>query len=152
MLIPRLLFAAALVLAAAPAEAAGPNVSQAWSRPAAAGTNGVGFLTLTNTGAADTLVGAESPVARKIEIHRSSMKGGVMSMQRETTIPLPAGAAVTFAPGGRHLMLIGLTRPLKVGEKAPVTLIFARAGRVKAELTVGIAGPAPAMDHSAMHH
>lgn len=148
----RLFFAVALALAAAPAQAAGPTISQAWSRPAAAGTNGVGFLTVTNTGAADTLVGAESPAARKIEIHRSSMKGGVMSMQRETAIPLPAGAAVTFAPGGRHLMLIGLTRALKAGDKAPVTLIFSRAGRVKAELTVGITGPAPAMDHSAMHH
>lgn len=138
---------AALALAATPVLAA-PQVSGAWSRPAAAGTTGAGFMTLTNPGkTADALVAVESPLARKVEMHRSVMRAGVSSMQKLERVDLPPGARVTFAPGGNHLMLLGLTRALKTGETAPATLVFASGARVKVAFEVRIAAPATEHHH-----
>ena len=141
----------AAALAAATAAHAAPTYRQGtleidrpWSRPAAAGMTGAGFMTVTNRGkAADALVAVESPVARKVEMHRSGMTGGVMSMQRLDKTPLPPGATVDFAPGGNHLMLIGLLKPLKTGDRAPATLTFASGTKIKVEFVVGT-GAAPA--------
>ena len=140
------LIAAALTLAllAGSAAAAGAvEVRAAWSRPAAAGTTGAGFLTLANpTVKADALIGVESPDARAVEMHRSSMSGGMASMARVTRIEVPARGSVTLSPGGYHLMFLGLKRPLKAGETLPATLVFASGVKVKAELKVGLSAPA----------
>jgi len=149
MTLKSVLIAAALVAAssahAAPTYRQGTlEVDWPWSRPAAAGMTGAGFMTLTNRGkAADTLVSVQSPVARKVEVHRSSMAGGVMSMQRQDRVAIPAGRTVTFGPGGYHLMLIGLVRPLKAGDRAPATLTFASGAKIKVVFAVGT-GAAPA--------
>ena len=45
-------------------------------------------------------------------------------------------ATVTLAPGGLHLMLMGLKAPLVEGETVPVTLTFANAGTVEIGLSV----------------
>lgn len=144
-----------LAAAAAPAVAATPALLQAvqpWSRPAAAGGNGAGYLTLVNRGkAADALVGAESPAAQKVEMHASSMAGGVMKMSQESRVALPAGGQVAFAPGGRHLMLIGLKKPLKMGDKVPATLRFASGEQLKVEFVVRAAAPAGAPQGHEMH-
>ena len=141
------LAALTLALAATPALAA-PQVQAAWSRPAAAGTTGAGFMTLANPDAKpDALVAVESPLAREVQIHQSSMKNGVASMQRLPRVPLPAGGRVTFAPGGYHLMLMGLTKALKPGDAVPATLTFASGAKVKASFVVGFAPPAAEPHH-----
>ena len=77
--------AAALSVTAAQAATfrlGGLEVGQPWSRPSAAGVNGAGYMTLTNRGAnPDTLIAVESPAAKKAEMHRSSMSGGLMTMR-----------------------------------------------------------------------
>lgn len=136
-----------LAMAATSALAA-PQVSGAWSRPAAAGTTGAGFMTLTNPGkTADALVAVESPIARKVEMHRSTMAGGVSSMQKLERLALPPGARATFAPGGDHLMFLGLKQALKTGDTAPATLVFASGARVKAVFEVRVAAPAAEHHH-----
>lgn len=119
------------------------TIKSPWSRPAMAGMNGVGFMTIANTGARPVkLVSAESPLAGKVEIHRSAMANGVMTMRRQDDgVTIPAGGATAFAPGGYHLMLMGLKKPLAEGQKAPVTLIFDNGRRAAVELTVQIAAP-----------
>jgi copper(I)-binding protein len=120
----------------------GLEVSQPWSRPAAAGVNGAGYMTVTNRGTApDTLTAIESPAAKKVEMHRSSMSGGLMSMQKIDSVLLPPGKAITFAPAGYHVMLVGLTKAQKAGDVVPATLVFASGARLKIEFTVGM-GPA----------
>jgi copper(I)-binding protein len=148
------LIAAAALAIAASAQAAPTyrqgaiEIDQPWSRPAAAGMTGAGFMTLTNHGKSPTeLVSVESPAARKVEIHRSSMAGGVMSMQRQDRVGVPAGGTVTLGPGGYHLMLIGLVRPLKTGDRIPATLAFANGARVKVEFAVGTGAPPAAHQH-----
>jgi len=155
-----LMIAAAFLVVATPAAAAtarlgGLEVGQPWSRPAAAGMNGAGYLTLTNRGKApETLTGVETPAATRVEVHSSSMSGGVMSMRPQPATPIPPGQTVTFAPGGLHLMLIGLKEPLKAGGAFPATLVFASGARVKVTFKVAVAAPAggPAHDHAGMGH
>ena len=148
---------AALALAAtahaATYRAGGIEVAQPWSRPAAQGTNGAGFMTVTNTGkTADTLKAVEVPLAKKAEIHKTSMANGIMSMQRlDAGLPLAPGESVSFAPGGYHLMLIGLAKATRSGDVIPATLVFASGARLKIEFPVRTA-PAPAMDMEHMDH
>jgi copper(I)-binding protein len=149
----KLVAALALTLATATAaHAAAPlTVSGAWSRPAVAGTNGVGYLVIANPGKApDALVRVETPLAAKVEMHSSSMAGGVMSMKQETRVAIPPGGRAAFAPGGYHLMLIGLTRTVKAGDKIPATLTFASGAKVHTAFAVGTGAAPPAM--AAMHH
>lgn len=142
----RTLLGAAALLAALPAaaqefRAGGLVIDRPWSRAAGANATGAGFLSIRNTSATpDRLLSASSPVARRVELHTMSMDGAVMRMRPVEDIPVPAGGAVQLAPGGLHLMLIGLTQPLVQGGRAPLTLRFERAGEVQVELTVEAAG------------
>ena len=140
----------AVALAGAPwvqAAVSGPlTVAGAWTRPAAVGQTGAGYLSITNRGrAADRLIAASSAAATRVSIHESRMVGSVMTMRALDGVAVAGGATVAFRPGGLHLMLEGLRRPLKVGERVAVTLIFARAGRRAAVFSVRNGPPAPAM-------
>jgi copper(I)-binding protein len=79
----------------------------------------------------------ESPIAARVEIHASSMAGGVMSMTKADRVAIPAGGQVVFAPGAYHLMFIGLKRTLKAGDAAPATLSFASGAKVQVRFPVG---------------
>lgn len=142
-----LILTAALAAAtlAAPALAhmpGGLEVVQAWSRPAAAGMTGAGYMTIRNRGKQpQTLVKVETSAAKKVEMHRTVTEGGVSRMQPVGQLVIPAGGEAKFAPGGQHLMLVGLARPLKAGQHVPATLTFASGVKVKADIVVGTAAP-----------
>jgi len=131
--------------AGVPRREAGVEVLQAWSRPAAAGMSGVGYMTLVNHGAAPaTLLAVETPAARKAVIHLTTIANGVASMtSMEAGVAVPAGGTLRFAPGGHHLMLLGLARTIKAGDRVPATLVFAGGRRMKVEFEVRLAPPAP---------
>lgn len=119
------------------------EISRAWSRPAVAGTNGVGYLVVTNHGArADAVVRVESPLASRVDMHATSMADGVMSMRKVDRVAVPAGGRAEFGPGGYHLMLMALTRTLNVGDQVPATVTFASGAHLKTAFTVGVAAPA----------
>jgi copper(I)-binding protein len=124
-------------------------IAAPWTRAAGQGQNGAGYLTLRNLGAApDRLVAAESPAARVVELHTHIRDGEVMRMRPVDAIAVPPGATVRLEPGGLHLMLIGLARPLARGESVPVTLRFERGGSVELRLAVEAAGArAPGHPH-----
>jgi copper(I)-binding protein len=128
---------------AAQPQATKPVVVDAYARatPPGARTAGV-YLTIRNrAGAADELVGASTPVAADVEMHTMSHEGGMMRMRAVDKVPVPAGGAVELAPGGLHLMLIDPREPLREGARFPLTLRFARAGAVEAEVRVrGVGG------------
>ncbi|MDB5439824.1 MAG: hypothetical protein JWM33_2251 [Caulobacteraceae bacterium] len=114
------------------------EVSQPWSRPAAKGQTGVGYMTLTNTGAAPaTLVRIETAVAARAELHQSLMTGGVMSMKAlPAGLVVPAGGKVELAPAGIHIMLVGLKQKLELGQKVSLTLVFKDGARLQIQLPV----------------
>ena len=81
---------------------------------------------------------------------------GVMTMRElKGGIEIPAHGSVTLAPGGLHLMFIGLKAPLVAGEKLPVTLTFEKAGTIDTFLhiePIGAKGMKSGMDHGTMDH
>jgi len=71
-----------------------------------------------------TLIAATSSIAKKIEIHHSSVMDKMMSMQKIDALEIPAHDSIALTPGGLHLMLSGLQRPLQPGETLSLTLQF----------------------------
>jgi hypothetical protein len=151
MSIKLLAFAASLVLVgAALAQTGQVEVSNAWARatPGKA-ENGAAYLTILSP-TTDRLVSVSSPVAKKAELHTMSMAGMVMQMRPLAGLDIPAGRPVTLKPGGEHIMLLGLDRPLQEGESFPLTLNFERAGPLSVTAVVqklSATGPGTAAQH-----
>jgi copper(I)-binding protein len=126
------------------------EIGHPWARatPPTAPAGG-GYLTITNKGAtADKLVAVRSPAAGATQVHEMKMEGNVMRMRElEGGLAIPPGGTVTLAPGGFHLMLMGLKAPFKQGEKVPVTLVFEKAGSIDVELAVVAMGATPGHEH-----
>lgn len=124
--------------AVAPVKAEG-----AWCRPSPNGARaGACYVTLT-AAQEDRLVAVSSPAAATVEIHDMVTEGGVMRMsEMEDGLPLPADEAQALAPGGRHLMLMGLVEPLAEGGRVSLTLRFDTAPEqtVEAEVRQPAAG------------
>ncbi|NVN86334.1 MAG: copper chaperone PCu(A)C [Rhodopseudomonas sp.] len=133
-------------------------IQQAWSRATPGGAKVAGgYLTIENKGSVrDRLLGGETDVAAKIELHEMSMKDGVMIMRPlDQGLAIEPGKSVKLAPGGYHLMLIDLKGALKQGDKVPLTLQFEKAGKVQVSFdvqAVGAQAPAGADHGGAMDH
>jgi hypothetical protein len=147
-------------LAAAPAfasPAGAIRISQAWCpAPPPGAPTAAGYLTITNAGhTADRLTGASSPAANAVQLHSMTMEGQIMRMRAVTGgLPIAVGQTRAIQPGGKlHLMLIGLKRPFKPGDRIPVTLDFAHAGAVRTVFTVDAKTPMqPGMQMAAHGH
>lgn len=117
----------------------GIEMLDAWARSTADGQTVAGaFMTIRNTGpGADRLLSASSDVAAFVEVHEMKMEGGVMSMAEVAGgLELPAGASLELKPGGYHIMLIELSRPLVQGEEIIIILNFETAGAVAVPVQV----------------
>jgi periplasmic copper chaperone A len=133
------------------------RVDDAWVRTTVQGQPSSGaFMRIT----ADTdskLLSVSSKVAKDVQIHEMSMTNDVMRMGPVDSVALPAGKAVSLDPDGYHVMLMGLTGPIKEGDQVPLTLTIENDKGVKE--TVQVSAPARAMqdsmgmghDHGAMH-
>jgi periplasmic copper chaperone A len=142
-----LLFAATFLIPPADAVEGAIVVTQAWSRATPGGSKVAGgYLMIENKGPApDKLLSASTDVAKKVEIHEMAVNDGVMTMRPvEGGLPIEPGQTVKFAPGGLHLMIVGLSAPLVQGDKVPVTLKFEKAGEITVSFDVQPMGaPAP---------
>lgn len=118
---------AAAVLAFAFAGAAGAegvSVTDPWARSTVPGQKVAGVFMELKSDRDSALVAATSPDAATVEIHSTSMDGGVMRMRAVDRIDLPAGKSVKLQPGGYHVMLIDIRRQLKPGETVQLSLSF----------------------------
>jgi periplasmic copper chaperone A len=139
---------AALVWAASGSALAQVNVSSAWARSTVPGQGGTGaFMTIVSKDGGK-LVGAASAVAGVVELHEMAMENNVMKMRAIPALDLPAGREVELKPGGYHVMLLDLKRPLKVGEKVQIELrLETRDGkRVTQPVEVEVRSTAPGKD------
>lgn len=120
------------------------RVFDAWARATIlASRPGAAYLTIESA-AEDRLLGVTTPVAGHVMIHAVEKDGDVSRMKHIETLELPAGQRVTLAPGGMHLMLMGLQDKLSEGTAFPMTLSFETAGEVTVEVSVlGIAAEGP---------
>jgi len=139
---------AVLANAAVPAQAQEPKqgpltVVQPWSRATAPSqkTGGV-FLRIENASSQpDRLIGVETEMADTASLHAMIHDGDVMKMRPvEGGISVPANGHAELAPGGNHVMLIGLREQLVKDSTVPLTLIFERAGRIEIEAVIQAAG------------
>ncbi|CAI8827792.1 copper chaperone PCu(A)C [Pseudomonas sp. IT-P176] len=112
------------------------QVDDAWVRATVAGQQATGaFMTLTAS-TDSKLLGVQSPAAKIVQVHQSTMKNDVMSMQPVESVALPAGKAVSFDPHGYHVMLIDLVAQVKEGDSVPLTLIVENAKGEKESIEV----------------
>ncbi|WP_348697642.1 copper chaperone PCu(A)C [Duganella fentianensis] len=123
------------LLAALPAMAQ-VTVSEAWVRGTVAQQKATGAFMTLNAAQDSRLVAASSPVAGMVEVHEMSMSNDVMRMRQLDSLALPAGKPVKLMPGGYHLMLMQLQRPLADGDKVPLTLEIEDAKHVRSKVTV----------------
>ena len=77
-----------------------------------------------------TLIGASSPIAAAVEIHQTTMENDVMRMTPVDVMVIPAQGQVEFAPGGYHVMLVGLVEPLVIGDTFEITFLFEELGEL----------------------
>jgi len=114
------------------------TIDQPWSRELPPNAPaGAAYFTLHNQGSqADRLIGASTSRAQKSELHTHVQQNGLMKMQQIPAVEIPADGEVVFQPGGNHVMLFGLGKPLTAGEQFPLTLEFEKAGKVEVQVQV----------------
>ncbi|MCG8316294.1 MAG: copper chaperone PCu(A)C [Pseudomonadales bacterium] len=133
-------------------------ISDGWVREVPpVSKNTAAYFTLKNTMQKDdVLLYLTSDAAKHTEFHTIIVDpNGAKRMQKMPHYTLKANSEVALKPGGYHVMLIDLKKPLKVGEKVSLELVFQRAGKIKAELEVkqpADTNDKSAVDHSHHHH
>jgi len=127
-----------LLLAALPALAAGLSVTNAWSRstPPVAKVGVVYFTLKNDTGKSDRLLKLSTSVAEKVEVHRTEVLDGIARMREVAVLHVDAGQTLEFKPGGMHVMLMGLRKPLVAGTAYELDLLFEVAGARKVKVLV----------------
>jgi copper(I)-binding protein len=130
--------------AAAIAQSSGIKIKDAWARATPGGAQTAAAYVTIEAPDGDRLTGASTPAAQQAEFHSMTMEGSIMKMRQVDGIDLPAGQPVALKPGGYHIMLTGLAKPLEVGQSFPLTLDFAKAGAHQVTVSVakiGAMGP-----------
>ena len=120
------------------ARAQSVEVKDAWVRGTVPAQKVTGaFMEITGKNAV-RLLSVESPLAASAEIHNMSMQSGVMKMSPVEGIDVPAGKTVKLAPGGYHVMLMGLKQQMKAGDLVPLKLTFELAGKKRESLELSV--------------
>ena len=128
------------------------KVEGAWARESPPTvTNGAAYMTLVNTGKeTDRLIDASGEVSAAVELHTHLMEGGMMKMRQIKAIEVNPGKPTALGPGGLHIMLIDLKKPLVAGQTFPLRLRFEKAGEIPVEVTVRKMDLGEGAEHS--HH
>jgi copper(I)-binding protein len=113
-------------------------IHEPWARASlGSAPNSAVYMTLETTGAQpDRLVASSTPVAAKAELHSHSMADGIARMRPVEAVEVAPGAPTVLAPGGLHIMLVGLKQALAPGDSIPLTLVFEHAGEITLEAPV----------------
>lgn len=125
-------------------------IDQPWSRslPTVAKTGAV-YFTVHNTGSEpDRLISAVTAKAEKAELHTTTTENGIASMRQVEALTIAPASTVSLAPGGTHMMLVGLKTPLTAGKSFPLTLVFEKAGGIEVHVEVNARAPS---SHSPDH-
>lgn len=109
-----------------------------WIRPANEGSNTALFFGVyNNTGEADTLVSADSEIAKKVEVHETYRTDkGMMGMRHVDFVIIPPGDTVIFKPRDLHVMFVKLYNDVLTGDSSVVSLSFSRSGKIEIQVPV----------------
>ena len=113
------------------------QISDPWMKAAESGMTAA-FGDLKNLGEEDiTLSEVTTDVSAMVELHETVSKDGEMVMQRkEGGFTIAPGESHVLAPGGDHIMIMELSRPLEVGEEVPITLTMSDGSSLDITATV----------------
>jgi hypothetical protein len=127
-----------VLFASLPAFAGELTVTNAWSRttPPVAKVGVVYFTLKNDTAKSDRLLKLSTPVATKVEVHRTEVLDGIARMREVAVLHVDAGQTLEFQPGGLHVMLMGLKKPLVAGTTYELDLQFEVAGPRKVKVAV----------------
>jgi periplasmic copper chaperone A len=130
-------FAGMSAIGGTPAETPTIRVEDAWIRWLPAGVPAGGYATLTNTGDKPVIfISASSPEFAEVSVHRSVDRGGMMEMMPVAQIAIVAHSSLNFAAMGYHFMLMQPSKPVKLGDRVPITLHFAGGASLTAQFEV----------------
>ncbi|WP_339938344.1 copper chaperone PCu(A)C [Undibacterium luofuense] len=99
-------------------------VSQPWVRATVPQQMATGAFMQLKSSQDSRLVAVATSAADRAEIHEMKMENQVMRMREIDGLPLPQGQDVALKPGGMHIMLMGLKKPLTEGESVTLQLTF----------------------------
>ncbi len=105
-----------------------PQISDVWIKATIPGSNVSAAYLRIKSAKTVKLVKAETAVANIAELHSMNMKDGVMEMKAELAFNVPAGKTIELKPGGMHIMLMQVAKPIKAGDKVPLKLTFDTGG------------------------
>ncbi|MBX9730488.1 MAG: copper chaperone PCu(A)C [Sphingomonas sp.] len=135
--------AAAAIALSACSQPAELFVDQGYVRlPAVKGNPGVAYFTLHGGDADTKLLSVTAPTVIKTELHESMMNGSMASMTPIADLPVPAKAKLTFAPGGKHVMLFNINGSVKPGGTMKLIFTFSNNLRIEYDAPVIAAGDA----------
>jgi hypothetical protein len=117
--------------------------AMARATPPGAKTGVVFFIVDNAANTTDRLLHASTPIAAGVALHQMAVDDGMMKMRAVPSIEIRPGGRLELQPGGYHLMLLDLKQALKVGEKFPLTLTFARGGVITISVPVEDMGATP---------
>ena len=126
------LLLASLMLLASCGKSGAPDirVSGAWARETVAGQSATAsYMTIANRGSReDRLLGVEADAPATASVHETSTTDGVARMRAVSGLEIPGGRALQLEPGGAHVMVTGLTSPLRAGDSLKLRLRFETSG------------------------
>jgi copper(I)-binding protein len=113
-----------LLASAADTPAGGVTLKIGWMRPAAAGMAEAKVYVDITSETDLVLVGATTPVARKVELVDVTSKGEQSEAKVVASMPVPGGKTTRLAYLGSHLRLVDINKDLANGNAVPITLAF----------------------------
>ena len=134
---------------AVPAWAANISITDGWARATMPGQKVSGAYMKIQSDADARLISASSTAVPRVEVHEMKMDGDVMRMREVQAIELPKGKTVSLEPGGYHIMLMNLPKPIAAGEMIPLTLVVESGGKQQTvDVKVEARAPNQSMQHS----
>jgi copper(I)-binding protein len=139
--------AAVIALAANAHACPAMKVSGVFARASATpqAKSGAAYFVLTNESANQVrLVAISTERASGAMLHQTKTADGTAKMSEVESIDVAPGESLALSPGGMHVMLMGLTSPLKQGERIGITLTFADGCTLATDVPVGSVAQASA--------
>ena len=133
-------FAPFLYAALAACSAPGPKleIHDGWTRETGQSVTAAAYVTIDNKGGADELTGVRATIGNAM-LHESAMEGGIVRMRPidpEVGLVVPSNGTLKLGAGGAHVMIGGLKKPLRAGDRFDITLLFDKAGPRKVTVAV----------------
>ncbi len=130
------------------------EVIDLWARATPPGVSTAAvYATLANHGEQPVVVtGVKTPVAKHAHLHATVVTDGMSRMSQQAELTVQPGHRLAMAPGGLHIMLMGLERELRSGDRFPLTILLSHSSTIETEVIVGNVAQMSAPSHDPHAH